>query len=109
MWLTVGQVYVRTGGDWSVVAAGGGGNTSVNPPSALARYTYGGSKIGLTWAIGEPTAVTRVYRRPSAGSPYTLTQTVPAGQATTETGYTSGQFAVAHALGMNESVLVPES
>lgn len=109
LWLSVQQAYVRTGGDWAIVANGGGGSVPVTPPSNVSRYTYAGSKIGLTWTTGEPTAQTRIYRRPNVGSAWTLIQTVAAGVTDSPTGYTSGQFAVAHLLGTSESALVTES
>lgn len=108
-WKATVGVWVRRGGQWVPVYLASGGNTAPTAsPSNVARYTYAGSKIGVSWTNGDATAQTRVYR--STGGVWSLIGTAAAGETTWETGFTSGTlFGCSHFKNTVETAIVTES
>jgi hypothetical protein len=108
-WKATVGVWVRSAGQWVPVYLASGGNTAPTAaPTAVARYTYGGTKLGVSWTNGDATASTRVYRY--ASGVWTLVNTAAPGETTLETGFTSATlFGCSHFKNTVETAITQES
>jgi hypothetical protein len=77
-----------------IALMGSAGSGPTAPPFNVRTELYAGTKIALRWLPGDEQAATNVYRL--VGSTWTYVRQEAAGVRYSETGYTSGRFAVAH-------------
>ena len=110
-WATVTNSWVRSGGAWVPVTAGStGGFGPTAPPSAVTRYLYNTTRIGVQWTTGDADAASRIYRRATANDAWVLVASAVAGATSAETGFTTGfAFGVSHVKGGQETAIVQET
>jgi hypothetical protein len=108
-WKATLGVWVRRAGQWVPVFLASGGNTAPTAaPSNVARYTYAGTKLGVSWTNGDATSQTRVYRYTSGA--WTLVGTASAGETTFDTGFTSAAlFGCSHYKNTVETAITEEA
>ena len=109
-WKAVQAVWVRDGGTWKQVSSGGtGGFGPSAAPSAVSRYLYNTTRIGVSWTNGDATAASNVYRRATINDNWVLVASAVAGATSAETGFTSGfLFGVSHVKSGQETAIIQE-